>query len=92
MVSLTARVRGHVQGVGFRVFIRSIAWNLGVKGYVKNMADGTVHLVAAGERQALERLIREVWRGPAGADISAVDTEWHQDEPAGLSPKFEVRL
>ena len=90
-VSLNARVRGHVQGVGFRVFIRSAAWHLGVRGYVRNMPDGTVQIVAAGKREGLDRLLQEVWRGPAGAYVKAVDSEWLPGEPAGLPAHFEVR-
>ena len=91
-VSLKARVRGHVQGVGFRVFIRSAAWHLGVRGYVRNIPDGTVMIVAVGNRESLERLLKEVWRGPAGAHVLAVDSEWQPGELQGLASQFEVRL
>jgi acylphosphatase len=91
-VSLKARVRGHVQGVGFRVFIRSAAWKLGIRGYVRNMPDGTVQLVASGAREGVENLLQQVWRGPAGADVLAVDSEWQDGELPGLSPRFEVRF
>lgn len=56
------------------------------------MPDGTVLLVAAGNRESLERLLKEVWRGPAGAHVLAVDSEWQRGELQGLAPKFEVRL
>lgn len=91
-VSLKALVRGHVQGVGFRVFIRSTAWHLGVRGYVRNMPDDTVLLVATGRRDSLEQLLKEVWRGPAGAHVTAIDTEWQVGDVPGLGPQFEVRL
>lgn len=92
IVSLKAHIRGHVQGVGFRVFIRSAAWHLGVRGFVRNMPDGTVQLVAAGPRASLERLLQEVWRGPAGAHVLSVDSEWESGELPGLPRQFEVRL
>ena len=90
--TLRASARGYVQGVGFRVFIRSQAWNLGVRGYVQNMPDGSVKVVASGQRDKLEKLLKEVWRGPAGAHITSVDTDWSDGETAGLPPHFEVRL
>ena len=89
--TLRATVRGFVQGVGFRVFVRSAAWHLNVRGYVKNMPDGTLQVVAAGSRAALDKLLAEIWRGPAGAHITAVDTSWEEGESVGLGPTFEVR-
>ena len=89
--TLRAVARGYVQGVGFRVFIRSLAWELGVRGYVKNMPDGTVKVVAAGSHAKLQRLLDEIWRGPAGAHTTSVDTDWTEGVASGLSPHFEVR-
>jgi acylphosphatase len=90
-VTLSARVRGHVQGVGFRVFIRTVAWQLGVRGYARNLPDGTVQVVAAGKRDGLDRLLQEVWRGPAGAHVMGVDAEWSEGKSADLPSQFEVR-
>ncbi len=89
--TLRAVVRSYVQGVGFRVFVCSAAWQCGVKGYVKNMPDGTVQIIAAGEKSSVERLLDEVWRGPAGAHVTSVDTDWQDGEVEGLAPQFEVK-
>ena len=51
---------GNVQGVGFRYTVRSIAKRHPVKGYVKNLPDGTVQLVVQGHPSALNALLREV--------------------------------
>ena len=51
---------GRVQGVGFRYSVRSIAKHHPVKGYVRNLADGTVQLVMQGEPSALNALLAEV--------------------------------
>jgi acylphosphatase len=51
---------GRVQGVGFRYTVRTIAKRHPVKGYVKNMPDGTVALVMQGELSALNALLMEV--------------------------------
>jgi|SRR6266568_2213151 len=90
--TLRATVRGFVQGVGFRIFVRSAAWHFNLQGYVRNMPDGTLQVVAAGPRPALEKLLAEIWRGPAGAHITAVDVNWQDGEAAGLRTPFEVRL
>jgi acylphosphatase len=89
--TLRATVRGFVQGVGFRVFVRSAAWHLNLRGFVRNMPDGTLQVVAAGPRTSLEKLLAEIWRGPAGAHITDVDTAWEEGTPASLGPTFEVQ-
>ena len=56
-VRLTAWVRGHVQGVGFRWWTRSRALEIGLRGYAGNLADGRVQVVAEGTRDDCERLL-----------------------------------
>jgi acylphosphatase len=90
--TVRATVKGYVQGVGFRVFVRSAAWRLHLKGFVRNMPDGTLQVVASGPRQSLEKLLSEMWRGPAGAQVHSVDTQWEEGEAAGVGQTFEVRL
>ena len=51
---------GRVQGVGFRYTVRSLAGRHPVSGYVRNLPDGTVELVVAGRRAAIEVLLAEV--------------------------------
>jgi acylphosphatase len=53
---------GHVQGVGFRYTVRSIARRYPVKGYVKNLPDGSVELVVQGRPDAMTDLVADVAR------------------------------
>jgi acylphosphatase len=85
---LTAFFSGSVQGVGFRYTTQSIASRLSVSGYVKNLTDGRVELVAEGERTEIEQLLSEI-RSELGAGIQNVDTKW--DAPAGESRGFSIR-
>jgi acylphosphatase len=73
---LEAMVTGLVQGVGFRWFVRTQALRLGVAGWVANRADGSVALVAEGDRRALERLVEAVSVGPPGAAVRDVTLRW----------------
>lgn len=73
MPVLHALVRGHVQGVGFRWFVRQRARELGLRGWVRNRSDGTVEVEAEGERSALERLRGSLAAGPPGAQVASVD-------------------
>ncbi len=71
---LTARITGHVQGVGFRWWVRRHAESLGLSGWVMNADDErAVELVAEGEASALDQLERLLERGPSGARVDTVD-------------------
>jgi acylphosphatase len=73
MAVLHAVVRGRVQGVGFRWFVRERAREFGVRGWVKNRGDGSVEVRAAGQAADIERLRRALAGGPPGARVTAVD-------------------
>jgi acylphosphatase len=66
-------VRGRVQGVGFRAFVEETAFDLGLKGWVRNRRDGSVEAVAAGPEEVIDALIEAVRRGPRSARVDAVD-------------------
>ena len=66
-------VRGKVQGVGFRWFVADEARRLGLSGWVRNNADGTVELCASGPSSALQSLESRVREGPRGARVTGVD-------------------
>src|SRR5687767_5619960 len=70
--SVRWQVHGRVQGVGFRWFVRQQARRWGVRGTVRNLADGSVEITAAGTPESLEGLLGSVRRGPPGADVTDV--------------------
>jgi acylphosphatase len=63
-------VSGRVQGVGFRWFVLDCAIRHGIKGYVKNMPDGTVLIIATGNTDNLNRFIPEIEQGSHHAVVS----------------------
>jgi acylphosphatase len=73
MSELHVRVRGVVQGVGFRWFVREQARRLGLAGWVRNLADGSVEVAAQGEPQQIELLRAELQRGPRGAAVEELE-------------------
>lgn len=67
------RVTGRVQGVGFRAFVRVRAAELGLTGWVRNEADGSVSAYAVGEPETLDRLSGYLRMGPRMAMVRGVD-------------------
>jgi acylphosphatase len=76
VVRLTAWVRGHVQGVGFRWWVRARALELGLVGSASNLVDGRVEVIAEGPRARCERLL-ELLRSPGTPGrVTAVIERW----------------
>jgi acylphosphatase len=69
---LHVRVSGIVQGVGFRWFVRERARRLGLSGWVRNLPDGSVEVVAAGDDGQLELLKEQLRVGPPGAVVNGL--------------------
>lgn len=69
-------IRGDVQGVGFRQHTRAQASALGLTGWVRNLADGRVEVLAEGEEEGLRALVEWCQRGPAMAEVTGVEVRW----------------
>jgi acylphosphatase len=67
------RISGRVQGVGFRWWIRDTASRMGVSGTVRNAADGSVEIVAAGPAEVLARFEGALRAGPRGAEVESIE-------------------
>lgn len=65
-------VYGHVQGVGFRYFTWREAIKIGILGYVKNMPDGSVYVVAVGEDTQISHFYDYLHLGPRSAKVAEV--------------------
>ena len=68
-------VHGRVQGVGYRYFVWRQAEALGVTGFARNRADGSVEVVAEGSEQALADLEARLREGPSFSEVSQVERE-----------------
>ena len=66
-------ITGHVQGVGFRYAMRHEATRLGVRGWVRNRADGSVEALLQGPADAVETLTAWARHGPSGARVAGVE-------------------
>lgn len=90
MERLTARIVGDVQGVGYRAYARRCARTLGLTGYTRNMADGTVEVVAEGSRALLEDLLAALRRGPISAEVAEASAQW--GAATGEFSMFSIRF
>jgi tRNA pseudouridine55 synthase len=72
-LELYAKVYGIVQGVGFRYFVYKNAKDLNVLGYVKNLEDGTVEVLAQGKEKDLQKLIEYLEKGPKLSKVEKLD-------------------
>jgi acylphosphatase len=82
------RVKGRVQGVGFRWSAVREAESLGINGYVKNMSDGSVYIEAEGSRQQLDSFTGWCRLGPGIGHVESVDVSEYP--PEGFE-RFEIR-
>ena len=75
-------VVGRVQGVGYRWWTVGTAQRLGLDGWVRNLTDGTVEILAIGEPAAIDALARACRTGPTGARVEAVERAAADDDGA----------
>ena len=83
MTAKLVRIRGRVQGVGYRDWMVGQASVLGVSGWVRNRADGSVEALVHGDTAAVEELLRQCRRGPRMAGVDRIEEDLAEpgDEP-----------
>ncbi len=83
-----AHIQGMVQGVGFRYSTQRLAVQLGLSGYVRNLRDGSVEVVAEGDPQPLERLRAWLRKGPPGALVR--QARFQEIQAEGAYRRFSI--
>ena len=86
---LHAYVKGRVQGVGFRYNTLKSAQEYDLKGWVRNLRDGRVEVLAEGQHEDLNLLLAVLRKGPVSADVNDVDYEF--TDASGKFNRFYVR-
>lgn len=90
MKRLIATVQGRVQGVAFRDYTQQQATRLKVTGWVTNLPDGGVKVVAEGEEETLQQFERWLHRGSPAARVEQVEVQWA--EATGEFGRFHVHF
>lgn len=90
--SVRVRVRGKVQGVGFRDWTERRAQEMALDGWVRNLPDNSVEAVMHGGAEVVERLLNELRKGPPAAHVSGLEISDDAAEGAAVAGKgFSVR-
>ncbi len=87
--SLHAFVFGRVQGTFFRAYAKKRADELGLTGYARNMPDGSVEVMAEGDKKTLERMISYLNVGPPAAKVEKIVTKWGDE--VGRYSDFQIK-
>lgn len=86
---MEAIVVGRVQGVSFRAFVEIKARALALKGFVRNLPDGSVEVVAEGPNDKLNALLKELVKGPSLSRVESVKKGFY--EPTNEFFDFSIR-
>ena len=91
LAHMSVTVTGHVQGVFYRAFASRLAKSLGLRGYAHNLPNQmhAVRVVAEGDKDKLEELLRQLEGGPPEALVENIDVEW--SDFTGEFVNFEIR-
>lgn len=88
LVATIARIHGRVQGVGYRYWARTQAESLELKGYVRNLTDGTVEALFIGDPTDVARMLTYCEEGPPTAAVSRIETSRPDPEQPLDYPRF----
>ena len=80
MNQLHCIVSGRVQGVGYREFAANMARELGLKGFVANLPDGSVEILAQGDLSVLKVFSNHLIKGPQGSQVRGFYDQWDSPE------------
>lgn len=76
MTEIQCVVSGKVQGVAYRAYIQDSATELGLVGYVRNLSNGTVEVVAQGDPTTLKDFVEYLHEGSLMAKVESVAVDW----------------
>ncbi|HCD05598.1 MAG TPA: acylphosphatase [Methylophaga sp.] len=82
-------IGGRVQGVGYRMSAQIAAEKLGLWGWVRNLSNGQVEIVAEGQIEQLKQLLDWAWQGPRFAEVTDISVT--EQSATGEFDNFKIR-
>ncbi len=89
MKTLHVQISGFVQGVGFRYFVMTQARSLDLKGWVRNLVNGDVEVLAQGDETRLQLFLEHLRRGPMRSNVTSARVDWPENDRT--YNEFEIR-
>jgi acylphosphatase len=89
LAHVEAKIQGEVQGVFFRAFTSRIAKKLNLRGFVHNLPNGSVEVIAEGPKDNLEIFVQQLHSGPPEALVENITAKW--SDFSGQYVTFEIR-
>jgi acylphosphatase len=89
MQRIHAVVKGKVQGVYFRAHTKKLADELNIKGWVKNLENGGVEVVAEGEEDQIKQMVQFLHKGSPESRVDSVEIK--NEKPVGVFKDFSIR-
>lgn len=86
----TIRIFGKVQGVGYRFYATRVARRLNLRGWIRNLRDGTVDAAVEGEASAIDEWVEELREGPRYAEVTKIEQE--RKDFTGKLGDFDVKF
>lgn len=80
MLDAHSMIRGFVQGVGYRKWVRKEAQKMGLTGWGRNLPDGSVEVLIQGDKEKVEKLLNLLEKGPFMSEVESVDTVWEDQK------------
>jgi len=90
MVQAHIFAHGRVQGVNFRYYVHKRSIDLGLKGYVRNLRDGRVEILAQGSQEGVQKLVDYVRGSPGLSYVVKLDINW--EEPSNGLSSFRIEF
>ena len=81
---------GRVQGVNFRYYVYKRSTDLGLRGYVRNLHDGRVEILAQGVQEGVQKLVDYVRNSPGLSYVTKLDINW--EEPSNGLSSFRIEF
>lgn len=91
IIQIKALCYGRVQGVGFRSFVKKTANQIGLRGYVMNLSDGSVEIMAEGNSDSIQTFVEKIKNAPFPINVEKIKLEKREISNYSFPPYFTIK-